>query len=725
MLPRRPVPRLLLLLAVSLALLIALVALVWFDNEANRGVVATPPTAPIPHGDGPQLGVNLFNLHVEPDRNVITRTLQLASEMGARYARMQIPWDDIEIHGRGDWSDRRNDLNGDGTPDTISAWEKYDLIVETANRFNIQLIMRLERAPLWARPELANTQAWRDGLAIDGNSTGPPDDFADYGNFVRTIVSRYRGQVRYFQIWNEPNLKNEWNWQTPGPQDFVGLLRVGYTAAKEANPDAVVLFPSLAATDGLDYRAPMSELEYLDQVYQAGGAAYFDVMAAQAYGLGQPPDENRYVFLRGRGNWAWNRPLDTRIDVSRMVLLREVMERNGDGDTPVWVGEFGWNAAPDSIPPERRFTWGEPVSEAQKGEYIVGMVERARREWPWVGVMNVWMLRYGGYREPAPDDPTQYFALVGRDWQLLPAYERLREWSQQPAVAGVGTHNWQHPAVEAIPDGWRVRFTGTQLTVVGGLDSGIRPTLDGQPISLTRDGINGMQALSTDSLADGLHTLEVVAPGAAAPAYFLVERARPWGWLWALLPALLLAALAVSMVATLRSAFTVADSVFSGENLITRNGGLVVGLAMGLSLLLFYRATPTVPLTVLGLLLFGGLALLRPDVGLLFVPLTWPLYFMPKGIWDAAFGIGGEGMRFPMHELVLLLVLAATITRWILRKNQEPRTKNPLSANFKHSFISMMFGSRFWILGSAPVLLFLLAATIGLLVVPPEGRGAA
>jgi len=76
-------------------------------------------------------------------------------------------------------------------------------------------------------------------------------------------------------------------------------------------------------------------------------------MSAQAYGLGQPPDEHRYI----RPRLLPDRPIDTRIDVSRVVLLREVMERHGDGGKAIWISEFGYNSAPESIPVKARNNW--------------------------------------------------------------------------------------------------------------------------------------------------------------------------------------------------------------------------------------------------------------------------------------------------------------------------------------------------------------------------------
>ncbi len=719
--------RLPLLLLLDLLLIAALVAVVWLDNAANRGITFIPDPRPIPFADGPTLGVNLFNLHLEPDPAAVRRSFELARALGARYARMQVPWDDIEIHGRGDFMDRRNPE----TVGVVSSWAKYDRIVAEANAAGVELIWRLERPPHWARVEADATPEFQAGLARDGNSTGPPDDVADYAAFVGAVVERYDGDgvndapgspvVRYFQLWNEPNLKNEWNWQEPRPEDFVALLRAGASAARAANPAVVIIFPGLAPTDGLDERAPLTELEYLERVYRAGGAAHFDVMAAQGYGLGQSPDEHRYVFLRGRDNWNWRRPIDTRNDVSRVVLLREVMERNGDADTAVWITEFGWNAAPASIPPERRFTWGAPVSEATKGAYLVGQLERARNEWPWMGVMNVWMLRYGGYAEPDPDDPTPYFALVTRDWQPLPAFAALAAYTAAPARAGVGAHSWGHPAVEPIAGGWRVRFSGARLSLLGGLTGDVEASLDGAPVTLTRSELEGLPALATPTLAQGDHTLEL--RGAPPPARFVVERARPWGWLWDHGPLALIAALALSMAASMRLLFPALDAGWARlraaqrhtagssrlvDRLIRPESLILVGMLLGVAVA--YRASAQLPLTLAGLALFGGLALARPALALLFVPLTLPLYFMPKGLFDARFGIRESGIYLPLHEILLLIALLATGARWLGEvpwQRERPR----------------LGGATLRLVDLAPLGLFLAAAGWGVLIA--EARGAA
>jgi polysaccharide biosynthesis protein PslG len=523
--------RLSLLLPAAALLLAALAAVAWADNAANRGITYSPDPLPIPWA-GQRLGVNAYNLQYEPDAAAVTRTLALARDLGAHYVRIQMPWEDVEQSGKGDFQDHKFDK---------SAWAKYDNIADTAQRLGLELIVRIDRPPLWARAQADATPAFQRGKAENGNSTGPPDSYADYADFLGAAAARYRGRVTFYQIWNEPNLAYEWNWTTPDPERFVELLRLGYRAIKAADPTAVVLFPSLAPTDGLDvYRAPMSELEYLDHVYAAGGGQYFDIMSAQAYGLGQPPEEHRYVTLGKRPL----RPLDTRTDVSRLVLLREVMERNGDTRKAVWISEFGYVGDSPDIPPERRRLWGEPVSEEQKAAYLVGQLERARREWPWVGVMNVWFLRWGGYQAPDPRDPTAYFAIVDREFRPLPAYEALKAYESRGPVAGVGAHAWDDPAVQRLDaTTWQVRFEGTWFAL-DSLRAPLQVAIDGGALLDLNPLLGGGTIPIAQQLPDGTHTAVVRAPG-GLPAAFLVGRAPPLPWLWSLAPTLLVLALIV------------------------------------------------------------------------------------------------------------------------------------------------------------------------------------
>jgi hypothetical protein len=510
-------------------LLAGFAAFAWFDNAANRGITYTTPLQqPIPYADLNQLGVNAYNIQFEPDPANVTRTLEAARTLGASYVRMQMPWEDVEIHAKGDFVDRRDPRN------IHSAWEKYDFLFGEMKRLHLQPIVRIDRPPLWARATANATERFQNGLRENRASTGPPDKYQDYADFVAMVAARYRGSVRFIQIWNEPNLAYEWNWVLPEPERFTELLKLAASAARQANPDVVLLFPSLSPTDGLEPRiAPLSELEYLDRVYRAGAIRSFDIMAAQAYGLGQPPSEHRYV----RPRLLWQRPIDTRIDVSRVVLLHEVMLRNGDSAKAVWISEFGYVSAP----PDLQHSWGTSVTEEQKGAYLVGQLERARNEWPWMGVMNVWMLRWGG-SPPDPRDPTAYFAIVNHDFSPTPAYQALQTYAQRGAVAGVGLHAWSHPAVRQIAtDTWEIRFSGQSLALVN-VNGPFAFALDGGPSQQLTPLMERSLRPLVAGLPDQQHTA-TIRTSATPPIAFIVER-QALPVFWELIPLLLLAGLA-------------------------------------------------------------------------------------------------------------------------------------------------------------------------------------
>ena len=519
---------------------IGLAASVALDNAWHRGIATTPTAQPIPYADMQHLGVNLFNIQYEPDPAVVERSFATAQQLGARVARIQMPWEDVEIHGRGDFEDRRNPAH------IRSAWEKYDGIFASAARHNIELIVRIDRPPAWARQKSAATPRFQAGIQENGDSTGPPDDYQDYVNFVTTVVARYP-QLRYIQIWNEPNLAYEWNWELPNPEAFTQLLTRTATAIRRVNPQIIIVFPSLSPTDGKEPRiAPMSELDFLAQCYAAGAADAFDIMSAQAYGLGQPPEEHRYVRLRWNPLRPFNdldRPLDTRIDVSRIVMLHEVMLHAGDSDTAVWVSEFGYNSAPDSIPAERRTLWGPPVSETQKGDYIVAQMVRARREWPWLGVMNLWMLRWGG---PAPDpaNPTPYFAIYAPDFTPLAGVTAIQQAMQTPATLGAGTYAWQNPAIRRIDEQtWQVMVHGTQVAIRS-LPADATVRIDDGEATYVPMG-QGDTVVARE-LTDAPHRLTFQS--AQTPSALLVWRNQPWRYAFSVLPWLWMGLIALSII---------------------------------------------------------------------------------------------------------------------------------------------------------------------------------
>lgn len=64
------------------------------------------------------------------------------------------------------------------------------------------------------------------------------------------------------------------------------------------------------------------------------------------------------------------------------------MVANGDAAKPIWLTEMNSNTVPEGLPTN----FGR-VTEAQQARYAVEALERVQREWPWVGMVDVWFFK--------------------------------------------------------------------------------------------------------------------------------------------------------------------------------------------------------------------------------------------------------------------------------------------------------------------------------------------
>lgn len=352
-------------------------------------------------------GMNTF-LQQEVLPEVREQSMQMLQAAGVKFIRQQFPWEDIEIHGKDDFVDRRNDPAG------IDAWAKYDHIVDLAGQYDIEIIARLDNPPAW-------TRVMTDTIGTHA----PPDNFEDYGDFVEAVVDRYRGKITYFQLWNEPNIYPEWGEQVVDAEAYTDLLCTGYQRAKAANPDAIILAGALSPTIALDGR-DLNDLVFLQQMYRAGAGECFDVLSTQGYGLWSGPTDQRL------------RP--TVINYPHLLFLRDVMVEYGDAGKPIWISEAGWNAVPESMDDP----YGR-VTDEQQARYAVEAYQRAQDDWPWVGVINYWFFKRPSDVEQ--NQPWYYFRLLDPDFTPTQAWLAYKGYATNPELA-------EHAAFSNLDSGW-------------------------------------------------------------------------------------------------------------------------------------------------------------------------------------------------------------------------------------------------------------------------------
>ncbi|MCC6189212.1 MAG: cellulase family glycosylhydrolase [Anaerolineales bacterium] len=470
-------------------------------------------------------GINTFlQQEVEPAKR--ERQVQLIAEAGFHWLRQEFPWADIEIHGRGNFDDCRN------PPGCISAWSKYDQIVDLAEQAGLELLVRLSSPPDWSR--------------ADGGRRGPfapPDDFNDFAAYAAAVAERYRGRVRYYQIWNEPNGNDEWGYQPVDPEAYTRLLCLTYHRLKAVDPGNVVLAAALTPTNELGGANPnglggdnLNDLIYLQRMYAAGAKPCFDVLSVQGYGLWSAPGDHR------------SRPIV--INFGRNLFVRDLMVANNDAHKAIWIAEMNWNAVPldSGILP----SFGQVTLE-QQARYAPLAYARAQAEWPWVGMTAFWFFKRADDSER--NQSWYYFRMAEPDFTLLPVYAAMQAYTRQPPTMYPGYFQEDHWAV-SWSDGWRAtadasavlgayqlatragatasfRFDGSGLVLVTrqGPDAGqIAVRLDGGPqrvVDLRAAALTGPAPVSlAANLPSGAHTVEIASlAGANSIDGFIVRRA--------------------------------------------------------------------------------------------------------------------------------------------------------------------------------------------------------
>ena len=351
---------------------------------------AVPPPEPTQPArqlfNSPEYGVHLSQWwHVD---DVLPRDLELVQEMGFGWVKQAVAWRDVEGFAKGEYD-----------------WYRPDRIVQQANEANLNLLIRIDHQPLWSVEALVDKPVTQNQ---------PPINYQDFGDFCFALASRYKGRIQAYQVWNEPNLSREWGEQSPDPAEYTELLRVCYQGIKTADPEAIVVSAGLAPT-GTQPPAAMPDDLFLQGMYEAGAANYFDALGLNAPGYKAPPELPPEEGLKEEwGGHRWN--------VFRHVEdMRAIMVANGDAEKQVVILETGWILQQDLHP---TYTW-HGVTEQQQADYLVGAYQFARENWqPWIGpIFTIYMADATW----TPEEHEQYWwSIVLPDGTPRPAYLALK-----------------------------------------------------------------------------------------------------------------------------------------------------------------------------------------------------------------------------------------------------------------------------------------------------------
>lgn len=156
-----------------------------------------------------------------------------------------------------------------------------------------------------------------------------------YLKYVETVVTHFKGKVKYYQVWNE------WNGKvgntTPGnAKDYYSLLKRAYPLIKSIDPNAVVIGGGFSTTGydsilGIRFNSRFQPTQF-EELLKTDAYLYMDMIAIHPY-----------VTYRDSG---WNGI--TGFKKLADILITKIRSTNGFNRLPVVVTEIGWSTALDS-----------------------------------------------------------------------------------------------------------------------------------------------------------------------------------------------------------------------------------------------------------------------------------------------------------------------------------------------------------------------------------------
>lgn len=482
---------------------LALVALAGqTDVYLHRGVETGSERPYVVQPSGRALSANVDFRDFAPEQSA--NIIQTLHDGGYGFVRQEFSWAQIE--------QTQGQMN----------WSAYDPFMADLRDNNLAVIAVIVDAPDWSSPG-----------SVGRGDAFPPDDPNALRNFSTQLTSHYPDTIQYVQVWDQPNLAANWGGAAVNGESFRPYLSAAFYGARDGNPQVQIVLPELAVRS--DVTGGLSDLSFLNSLYEAGASSIFDVVAVRLDGGTDSPDDRQ--IDPGRTNF------------SRAILYRELMVGNQDAGKPIWATSFGWNAN------------NGHVTRQQQAEYVVRGLNRAWSEWPWMGLMVQWVYVTGG------DDPAAGYAVLPNG-DTTPLYESLRAPAvvNRSDVANTGFAPMDSDAV-AYEGNWHdqhlqgrtfrttnqtsatstLHFQGTGLIafIRSGPESGLlRIELDGELLpggaSANPDywdfnyryGTNDLPQRLVSGLDDADHTITItlVESGDLTLGGWVVERTPPFTW---------------------------------------------------------------------------------------------------------------------------------------------------------------------------------------------------
>lgn len=251
------------------------------------GESASAVSPPGTYGQEMGLAVPAYDIMWEKNPDERKRRLELMKGTGVKYIRTDL-WLESLTWDNGNFVD----------------YASIDGVVNDLRAYGFTVVFVVHTLPNFA------------GVTV--NRTGPNNQRQRdiYTDFITKMVRRYKGKVKYWEIWNEENLADFWG--VPNWKNYALLLKQVYPAIKKIDPTAVVIS---GGTGGKTKPIDIDPIQFLTNLYKYGELKkYTDAVAIHAYA-------NMDV-----------------LNIGEFYILdkyRKVMDDHGDKTKKMWITEGG------------------------------------------------------------------------------------------------------------------------------------------------------------------------------------------------------------------------------------------------------------------------------------------------------------------------------------------------------------------------------------------------
>lgn len=301
------------------------------------------------------------------------------------------PWPNISFGAQRFW-DSDTSWAQINTAAGVFDWTTTDGRIATALANHVDILFDLARTPPWAQcagtNKACSTGAGDSACTFNNAGQGgpgqcfPPADLnidgtgtdQHYIDWVTALATRYQGQIKYYEIWNEPTAPHMWQGATPQlvrmTQDArciiigTGCSPLSTYTQKAIDPSAKITTPAYVTDTGINVATGMSDF------LNAGGGQYVDVISYHGY-------------------VQWPQWPET--TVTDAAALQNVLAAANQQQKPLFSSEGGFGAKVTITDPDQESAW------IARFEMLMQSIGVARSYWyAWDGATTPFWLETTG-----------------------------------------------------------------------------------------------------------------------------------------------------------------------------------------------------------------------------------------------------------------------------------------------------------------------------------------